>query len=686
MLPGLALQRLARTPLDPALVVPLGTAFCAFAFWLSLLAAVPAVFPGGLVLLLAGAWLFGRGPLERAAGPSLRGALPAGLALVALLAVAQYPWNRLDAGTGDFLLDPLVTFDSAFHVGLTHELLSGGPPQVPGVSGFPLGYHLGTDLVRAAARRWAGTDPWNSLTRLDVTLWGVALVLALRALAARLAAPPLAIALVPWTLLLTDFSFVFASNPQAHWWTDLLRGNVLLSLVYANPLVPALGLAVGALVSLSRHEETGRPGQLALAALQAAAVPFFKVFLGAQLVLGLGVAFLLARNASRRSLAIAATPIALATALLALGQGGETVAIAFDPFDLVRTTRETLGLDPVSGLRLAAAGALWLLLSLGLRLAGLGEALRALRGPALGSALAAIALSGWPLGLLFRVSAPEMLAGQNPVNDAGYLLEQSGPLLWVFAAMALARIAVSPARRLAVAAAVLLFATPGHAAVRREESGHGPRSDAGHDGARDARARVGIAARRRRAAAARRPLPRGAGGARGPARDVRALHALPHAVRLEGRPRGPARGRLWVFPRPRARRSARDRAPAGGVVPGALRQRPRPLRHHRRPGAGVRRAGSAGVPDRRSRGPRVEGNPGGMGDGVPHLKERRQQPWPFVPLRRSPLRVEGAGKYNGQRTTDNEQRTRTTDNEQRTNGTTKRRRASGGHPPPVPRN
>ena len=239
-----------------------------------------------------------------------------------------------------------------------------------------------------------------------------------------------------------------------------MRGNVLLSLVYANPLVPALGLAVGALVSLSRHEETGRPGHLALAALQAAAVPFFKVFLGAQLVLGLGVAFLLARNASRRSLAIAAAPIALATALLALGQGGETVAIAFDPFDLVRTTRETLGLDPVSGLRLAAAGALWLLLSLGLRLAGLGEALRALRGPALGSALAAIALSGWPLGLLFRVSAPEMLAGQNPVNDAGYLLEQSGPLLWVFAAMALARFAASPARRLAVAAAVLLFATP----------------------------------------------------------------------------------------------------------------------------------------------------------------------------------------------------------------------------------
>lgn len=460
VLPGLALQRLARVPLDPALAVPLGTAFCAGAFWLSLTAGQAVLFPLAITLLAAAALATWRGPLARAPGPPLRGAVAPALGLVALLALTQYPWNRLDAATGEFMLDPLVTFDSAFHVGLTHELVTGHPPQVPGVSGFPLGYHLGTDLVRAAARRWAGVDPWDSLTRLDVTLWGIALVLLLRALAARLDAPPLAVALVPWTLLLTDFSFVFAANPQAHWWVDLLRGNVLLSLVYANPLVPALGLALGALVSLSRYEENSHPGHLALAAFQAAAVPFFKVFLGAQLVLGLGVAFLLARNAPRRSLAITAAPVALATALLALGQGGETVQVALDPFDLVRTTRETLGLDPRFGLRLAAAGALWLVLSLGLRLAGLGDALRALRGPALGSALAAIALSGWPLGLLFRVSAPEVLAGQKPVNDAGYLLEQSGPLLWVFAALALARFAASPARRLAVAAAVLLFATP----------------------------------------------------------------------------------------------------------------------------------------------------------------------------------------------------------------------------------
>ena len=71
-----------------------------------------------------------------------------------------------------------------------------------------------------------------------------------------------------------------------------------------------------------------------------------------------------------------------------------------------------------------------------------------------------MALSGWPLGLLFRVSAPEVLEGQKVVNDAAYLVEQSGPLLWVFAAIALAGLATSPLRRGLAVGACLLVATP----------------------------------------------------------------------------------------------------------------------------------------------------------------------------------------------------------------------------------
>jgi hypothetical protein len=460
VLPGLALQRALRVDVDASLVLPLGLAWCAGSYWLSLRMGLPALFPLALVLLGAAALALGRGPVRLAAGPPLRGALPPILALVALLGVAQYRWDRVDPGTGEFLLDPLVTSDSAFHVGLTHELVAGYPPQVPGVSGYPIGYHLGTDLVRAAARRWAGVSPWSSLARLDVTLFAIALVFATRALAWRLGAPPFATALAPWTLLLADFSFVFARNAQAHWWVDLLRGNLLLSLVYANPLVPALALAFGCLVTLGAYSESGRPSHLALAALQAAAVPCFKVFLGAHLLLGLAVAFVLARNGRRLPLLVVATPAALATALLVLGQGGETVAVSFAPLDLVRVTRETLGLEPVHGAALLAAALAWLVLSLGLRLVGVPEAFRALRGPQVASALAAMALTGWPLGLLLRVSAPEVLAGQRVVNDAAYLVEQSGPLLWIFTATALARAASTRRLRAAAVAALVLFAAP----------------------------------------------------------------------------------------------------------------------------------------------------------------------------------------------------------------------------------
>jgi hypothetical protein len=458
LLPALALQRLARVPIEPALLIPLGTAWCAATYWISLVADRPWLFPlatallGGTLLVPHGAW-------QRAEGPSLRGALPPFLGVVAFLALTQYGGNRVDA-SGDFLLDPLVTFDSAFHVGLTHELVVGYPPQVPGVAGFPLGYHLGTDLVRAAALRWAGTDPWDSLTRFDVTLWALGLVLGLRAVAARLGASPLAVAIAPWTLLLTDLSFVFAGNPQAHWWTDLLRGNLLLSLAYANPIVPALGLVLGATVSLSRHQDGAGRGHLALAALQSAAVPFFKVFLGAHLLLGLGVAWLLTRGAPRRMLFLAGLPCALATLALALGQGGRTVSVVLAPLDLVQVTRETLGLLPLAGSGLLAWAAIWIAASLGLRLVAVPEAFRGLRRTAAASTLGAMALSGWPLGLLFRVSAPEVLEGQRIVNDAAYLVEQSGPLLWLFAAIALASFATRPLGRALVGVALLLLATP----------------------------------------------------------------------------------------------------------------------------------------------------------------------------------------------------------------------------------
>ncbi len=483
IVPGVALQRLARVRVDPALALPLGLAACAGAYALSVASGQRWLF-GALPLAalgLLGAAARGLWPMRRddsTPGPGLRGAVLPALLLVGLLALTQYGENRLDA-SGAFRFDPLLTYDATFHVGVTRELSLGLPPQVPGLAGFRLGYHLGLDLVRAAALDWAGIDPFDALSRFDVTLSALALLLALRAAAQRGGLGAGAVALVPYTLLLTDGSWLFAANPQAHWWSDLLRGNLLLSLALANPALPALSLALGALVALSRAAEAGpaRPGHLFLAAVQAAAVPHFKVFLGAHLLFGLGAWFAL-RRAARRDVALVAAPCLLATAALVLGQGGESVAVVLDPLELVRATRASLGLEPLAGLPLLGFAAFWVLASLGARVCGLPAAWRALRsGPGAAVALAAMALVGWPLGLVLRVSAPVLLPGEPVINDAAYFIEQSGPVLWLFGAAALADACLSGSRvRRVLAPVALALSLPAtaHFAWKKPGLAHDP--------------------------------------------------------------------------------------------------------------------------------------------------------------------------------------------------------------------
>jgi hypothetical protein len=498
----------------------------AAAYWLSLATGVPAIFPVLIGILdLAVLW-HPRAPAI-AAGPRLAGAIPPFLVLVAVLAVTQFPWNRRSP-SGEFLLDSMAPFDDAvFHVGLARELAAGYPPQVPGLAGVPLRYHFGPGLVRAAALRWARIEPFDSISRVDPVVLGLGLMLILRAVASRIAAPPFAVALVPWTLLFTDFSFVFAGNPSAFYWTDLLKGNVLVSLLYVNPVVPGLLLACGTLVALSRFLEGEGRGWLALAVLQAAALPHFKVFLGAHLIVGLGVAAVLGPrqpghsstphpipphvgggnrwvqdwlrrwtphpipphvgggdrrvpdgprvSASNRAILAVALPCAAMTALLALGGGTDTVLVSFAPFDLVRITRESLDLPALGGAALASWSVLWLLLSLGLRVAGLPAAVRALRrGSAVATALAAMALVAWPLGLLFRVAVREGLPGQKIVNDAAYFVEQGGPLLWVLAAVGLAGFAGRRGRALPLAACLLALPATVQFVVRKARAAPDP--------------------------------------------------------------------------------------------------------------------------------------------------------------------------------------------------------------------
>jgi len=475
VVPGIGLQRWARVRADPALVLPLGAAQAAAAHWLSLFSGQPWLFP--LLLGLSAAGVLRRGRTFGEAMP-VRPILSAFFALVVLLALTQYRWNR-PGPEGGFLFDPMG--DQPLHAGLTWELTLPYPPEVPGLAGIPLSYHFGADLVRAAALRWADVEPYGPLSREEPTLWALALMLTLAGFVQRIGGGRRAVALAPWTVLLTDFSFVAALQPGTQWWCDIFRGNALISLAFANPVVPALALALGALIALSRYEGGEGSGWLGLALVQGAAVPWFKVFLGAQLGLGLAIALVAtAWRVSRSGLPRAGVDSApvlrrwlsgagllllvcgVSALPLVFGSSGEQVEVVLAPLRMVRESLDDLGLAGGGPVRLALLSVPWLAVSLGLRSVGLPGVWRALRGGAPSTAAAAgVALSGWPLGLAFHAAARD-IDGQELHSATIYFVEQSGVLLWVFAVMAIAGWAARlrrPALALGLAALVALPST-----------------------------------------------------------------------------------------------------------------------------------------------------------------------------------------------------------------------------------
>jgi hypothetical protein len=454
VVPGFGLQRLARVRWDPALVLPLGLAWCALAYALALVSGEPLLFPAlSAVPALA---LAAPGGNPRAPGPSLRGAVPAIAAIVLLFALTQYRVNRVD-GTGAFRLDIGEHVDTALHVGVTFELVAGYPPQVPGLAGVEMSYHVGSHLVRAAAARWAGIHPYDAISRFDITLWAVALVLALRGVAQAIGMARGVVALVGFLPLLCDLSFVPGLLTGVSWWAFKLGGNFIEPLFYANSIVPALVLALGAVLSLARAERGEGEGFTVLAAVLATATGFFKVFTGAQLLLALGLVWLLGR--SRRRLALVLLPAGLALVLLALRSaspaGAAGVSLSFLPFAPLDPALRASRLDAVHGVRYLVYGLAWLLLSLGLRVVGVPAAARALRDErAAPVALAALALCGWPLATFLSITA------DPDCDESFYFLQASGVLLWLFAAPTFAvLLAAGPRWRRAAAALALATLT-----------------------------------------------------------------------------------------------------------------------------------------------------------------------------------------------------------------------------------
>jgi hypothetical protein len=274
--------------------------------------------------------------------------------------------------------------------------------------------------------------PYDAISSFDITLWAVALVLALRAAVEAIGMGRGVVAAAGFLPLLCDLSFVPGLLTGSEWWGFRLGDNFVEPLFYANSIVPALALALGAIVALARAERGCGAGFTALAAALAAGSGFFKVFAGAQLLLALALAWLLGRG-GRRRLLLVLVPAALALAVLALPSaspgGAAGVSVALVPFAPLAPALRALGMGEVHGARILVYGLAWLAVSLGLRVVGIPAAALALRDDrAAPRALAALALSGWPLATFLSITA------DPDCDESFYFLQASGLLLWLFAA------------------------------------------------------------------------------------------------------------------------------------------------------------------------------------------------------------------------------------------------------------
>lgn len=446
--PGLGVQRLLRLRTEMSLVLPLGLAWCAASHWLALVLH-PFLFPASCLFWLAVLLWPGERRLARE-GPSLRGALAPIAACVMLFALTQYRSNRV-AADGTFQLDFGEHVDTALHVGLSFELVDSYPPQVPGLAGVPMRYHVASHLVRAAACRWADIHPYDAINRFDITLWLVALVLALRSVAHAAGLGAAAVRLAGFAPLAADLSSLPGLLSGSPWWAFKLGGNFVEPLFFANSITPAMALALAALVALAHAERERGPGTTVLAVLLAAAVGFFKAFTGAQLLLALGVAWLFGISRRRLTPVLAIAGLALAgLALSAVAPAGaQEVAARVVPFAPLQPALRAFGMAPAQGLSAFVLGLSWLVLSLGLRAVGLPAAFGALRARAgvAPVALAAFALTGWPIATFVSVSA------DPGFDESFYFLQASGLVLWLFAATPLAELGRRGARSLAAAVA-----------------------------------------------------------------------------------------------------------------------------------------------------------------------------------------------------------------------------------------
>jgi hypothetical protein len=368
---------------------------------------------------------------------------------------------RLD-GEGNLLLDRALQRDALFHVGVSRSLETDYPPSLLSVSGLAIGYHVGYHLQTAAWSRHFGIDAFDGLIRLGSCFEITLLVLTTFMLARRFTRSEQGQLLATVLVLCAGFGGLAFFRPSVDWWSLVFMDPTLVSVFLLNPLLPAIPLAFLALALGSDFIDTGKRGPLLASALAVAFLLAVKMFLGAQLLLGLGLAAIWERQRRRTRFLFATVTLAsaplLAHTLLAARSSNTSVGLR--PLEIVRYSMEKLDWDtaarslasfgrfePGSLGVVLAAFALWLVGFLGLRALALPGLLSSLRGKrTLERVMALAVVVGFGAALVFRIAPAESegLSRLEAQNDIVWFAAQGGILLWFWVARYLENLKWTP--------------------------------------------------------------------------------------------------------------------------------------------------------------------------------------------------------------------------------------------------
>ncbi len=366
------------------------------------------------------------------------------LGIIALAFLPLYYTNFTRQPDGTMRVYPIS--DVLFHVAIANELTHTVPPQAPLFAGHPLSYHYGMDLAVAMFARATGLNVRDLAVRFMPTLFIGLSMLSVFCFSRNWLRSGYFGALVVFLVFFgADFSFIpgLLLGEKGDWSLRYFSAPAVVTLFYANPTLPGLGILFAGLFCLDRYMRERSRAWLLLTALLFVALVEVKMLMAGQLICSLGVAavvyLIFFSNTDLFKIAgctaIAAIPL-VSWVLLKNESGGRIIA-KFEPWLYVSHAMQTLGLGdwfngPVAFAVVAVP--IYLVGCLGLRVIGLPAIFTAIFRPKSGDAvrfmLGIFVVIGIVIALTCTFTPEGWTFRYNPVSST--FLVQSEYVAWLF--------------------------------------------------------------------------------------------------------------------------------------------------------------------------------------------------------------------------------------------------------------